>query len=45
MTSVGDIILTPTQPEGSGRLERGSNPKPPDQKFLAFSTELPLIVA
>ena len=31
MTSVsaGDIILTPTQPVGSGRPQQGSNPGPP----------------
>ena len=32
MTSVssGHIILTPTQPVGSGRPQRGSNPAPPE---------------
>ena len=37
MTSVsaGHIILTPTQPVGSGHPERESNPRPPDQESLA----------
>ena len=36
MTSVsaGHIILTPTQPVGSGRPQRGSNPGPPDQESV-----------
>ena len=42
MTSVsaGHIILTPTQPVGSGRPQRGSNPEPPDQESRALPTEL-----
>ena len=37
MTSIsaGHIILTPTQPVGSGRPQRGSNPEPPDQESRA----------
>ena len=36
MTSVLDdhIILTPTQPVGSGRLQRGWNPGPPHQELF-----------
>ena len=43
MTSVsaGDIILTPTQPVGSGRPQRESNPGPPHQESRALPTELP----
>ena len=43
MTSVsaGHIILTPTQPIGSGRPQRESNPGPPDQESRALPTELP----
>ena len=43
MTSVsaGHIILTPTQPVGSGRPQRESNPGPPDQESRALPTELP----
>ena len=43
MTSVsaGHIILTPTQPVGSGRPQRGSNPGPPHQESRALPTELP----
>ena len=43
MTSVsaGQIILTPTEPVGSGRPQRGSNPGPPHQKSHALPTELP----
>ena len=43
MTSVsaGHIILTPTQPVGSGRPQRGSNPEPPHQESRALPTELP----
>ena len=43
MTSIsaGHIILTPTQPVGSGRPQRGSNPGPPDQKSRVLPTELP----
>ena len=42
MTSVSarHIILTPTQPVGSGQPQRGSNPVPPDQRSRALSTEL-----
>ena len=43
MTSVsaGHIILTPTQPVGSGRPLRKSNPGPPHQESRALPTELP----
>ena len=43
MTSVsaGHIILTPTQPIGSGRPLRESNPGPPHQESRALPTELP----
>ena len=43
MTSIsaGHIILTPTQPVGSKRPQRGSNPGPPDQESRALPTELP----
>ena len=43
MTSVsaGHIILTLTQPEGSGRPQRGSNPEPHHQESRALPTELP----
>ena len=43
MTSVsaGHIILTPTQPVGSGQSQRGSNPRPPHQESRALPTELP----
>ena len=43
MTSVsaGHIILTPTQPVGSGRPQRESNPGPPHQESRALRTELP----
>ena len=43
MTSIsaGHIILTPTQPVGSGRPQRGSNPGPPEQESRALPTELP----
>ena len=43
MTSVsaGHIILTPTQPVGSGWPQRGSNSRPPHQESRALSTELP----
>ena len=43
MTSVstGHIILTPTQPVGSRRPQRGSNPGPPRPKSRALPTELP----
>ena len=42
MTSVsaGHIILTPTQPVGSGRPQRESNQEPPHQESLALQTEL-----
>ena len=38
MTSIsaGHIILTPTQPVGSGRPQRGSNPEPPHQESRAL---------
>ena len=38
MTSVsaGHIILTPTQPVGSGRPQRESNPGPPHQESPAI---------
>ena len=43
MTSIsaGHIILTPTQPVGSGRPQRGSNPGPPYQESRALPAELP----
>ena len=43
MTSVsaGHIILTPTQPVGSGRPQWQSNPEPPHQQSRALPTELP----
>ena len=43
MTSVsaGHIILTPTQPVGSGRPLRESSPGPPHQESGALQTELP----
>ena len=43
MTSVsaGHITLTPTQPVGSGRPQRESNPGPPHQESRALPTELP----
>ena len=43
MTSVsaGHIILTPTQPVGSGRPQWESNPGPPHQEPRALLTELP----
>ena len=43
MTSVsaGPIMLTPTQPVGSGRTQRESNPWPPHQDLHALPTELP----
>ena len=43
MTSVsaGHIILTPTQPVGSGRPQQESNPRPPHQESRALPTELP----
>ena len=43
MTSIsaGHIILTPTQPVGSGRPQRGSNPRPPDQESRVLPTERP----
>ena len=43
MTSVsaGHIILTSTQPVGSGRPQRESNPGPPHQESRALPTELP----
>ena len=46
MTSVsaGHIILTPTQPVGSGRPQRESNPGPPNQESRALPTELVVFV-
>ena len=43
MTSVaaGHIILTPTQPVGSGRPQWESNPGPPHQESRTLPTELP----
>ena len=43
MTSVsaGPIILTPTQPVGSGRPQRESNPGSPHQESRALPTERP----
>ena len=38
--SAGHIILIPTQPVGSGRPRRGSNPGPPDQEARALLTKL-----
>ena len=38
--SAGHIILTPTQPVGSGRPQRESNPEPPHQEWRALPTEL-----
>ena len=42
MTSVsaGHIILTPTQPVGSGRPQRGSNPGPSHKESRALPIEL-----
>ena len=47
MTSVstGHIILTPTQPVGSGRSQWESNPGPPHQESRALPTELPRSLA
>ena len=41
MTSVsaGHVILTPTQPVGSGRPQRGSNPGPPLQESSSAKFE------
>ena len=39
--SAGHIILTPTQPVGSGRPQRESIPGPPHQESRALPTELP----
>ena len=39
--SAGHIILTPTQPVGSGRPQRELNTAPPHQKSRALPTELP----
>ena len=39
--SAGHIILTPTQPVGSGRPQGESNPVPPHQESRALLTELP----
>ena len=43
MTSVsaGHIILTPAQPVGSGRPQRGPYPGPPHEESRALPTELP----
>ena len=43
MTSVsaGQIILTPTQPVGSWRPQRESDPGPPHKESRALPTELP----
>ena len=43
MTSVsaGHIILTPTQPVGSGRPQRESNPGPPHQELRALPLSYP----
>ena len=43
MTSVSadHIIPTTTQPVGSGRPQRESNPVPPHQELRALPTELP----
>ena len=47
MTSVsaGHIILTPTQPVGSGLPQRESNPGPPHQESRALPSELPPLPA
>ena len=39
--SAGNIILTPTQPVGSGQPQRESNSGPPHQESRALPTELP----
>ena len=39
--SAGHIILTPTQPVGSGRPQWESTPGPPHQELRALPTELP----
>ena len=39
--STGYIILSPTQPVGSGRPQRESNPGPPHQESHALPTEPP----
>ena len=39
--SAGHIILTPTQPVGSGRPQRESSPGLPHQESRALPTELP----
>ena len=38
--SAGHIILTPTQPVGSGRPQRELNPGPSEQESRALPTEL-----
>ena len=38
--SAGHIILTPTQPVGSGRPQQESNLGPPHQELHALPTEL-----
>ena len=42
--SAGHIILTPTQPVGSGRPQRESNTRPPHKESRALPTELPRIL-
>ena len=39
--SASHIILTSSQPVGSGRPQRESNPGPPDQESRTLPTELP----
>ena len=39
--SAGHIILAPTQPVGSARPQRGSNPGPPHEESRTLLTELP----
>ena len=39
--SADHILLTPTQPVGSGRPQGESNPEPPHQEMHALPTELP----
>ena len=39
--SAGYIILTPTQPVGSGRPQQELNPGSPHQELSALPTELP----
>ena len=42
--SAGHIILTPTQPVGSGRPQQESNPGPPLQESRALSMFTPAIL-